>query len=227
MPNICVAPISVAARDGGKVRRRDVGGADQREHAAGALQEPADAGELRCCPRRRAARRCRPPPRRSARPARPEPVHRRAGDEAERRVAVVEEPDHRRDAHRLRPNAPELRHHHRRRRSEAVLKEVVHRRDQPRDRHCTQAVAHADTFPGTGPGQAQRLKSKARTPDAAGAGGFGKRSISGSLAEALPGGAVRAPPPGWRSSGIPERFRLRPGIRAGSGSPCGSTRSRR
>ena len=50
MPNICVAPISVAARDGGKLRRHDVDRADQREHAAGALQEAADARERACSP---------------------------------------------------------------------------------------------------------------------------------------------------------------------------------
>ncbi len=39
MPNICVAPISVAAREAGKFVRGDVGGAHQREDAARALQE--------------------------------------------------------------------------------------------------------------------------------------------------------------------------------------------
>ena len=92
MPNICVAPIRVAARDAGKVRGRDVDGADQREDAAGALQKPPDARRASRLP---VANSSAPTPTAAA-PigttlARPEPVQRHAGDQAERRVAVVEE----------------------------------------------------------------------------------------------------------------------------------------
>ena len=67
-------------------------------------------------------------------PARPQPVHRHAGDQAERRVAVVEQADHRRHAHRAQAERlGQLRHHDGRRRAQHVLVEVVHGRDQPRD----------------------------------------------------------------------------------------------
>ena len=69
-------------------------------------------------------------------------VHRHAGDEAERRVAVVEKAHHRRhperaEAERLR----QLRHHHRRCRAQRLLVEVIDRRDQPRDRGGLDASA--------------------------------------------------------------------------------------
>ena len=78
--------------------------------------------------------------------ARPQSIQRDAGDEAERRVAVVEEADHRRDAQRREAEGlRQLRHHHRRRRAQRVLVEVVHRRDQPRDRPPSlQRAAHRD-----------------------------------------------------------------------------------
>ena len=98
MPNICVAPIRVAARDGREVGGGDVDGADQREDAAGALQEAADAGERRIAGReqQRADADERGAERHDL--ARTELVHRDAGDQAERRVAVVEEPDQRGEA---------------------------------------------------------------------------------------------------------------------------------
>ena len=47
MPNICVAPISVAAREAGMIGRREIDRADQREDAARALHEAADACQRR------------------------------------------------------------------------------------------------------------------------------------------------------------------------------------
>ena len=66
--------------------------------------------------------------------ARPQPVHRRAGHQAERRIAVVEEADQRGDARGAEAEGlRQLRHHDGRRRAQRVLIEVVHRRDQPGD----------------------------------------------------------------------------------------------
>ena len=64
MPNIWVTPISVAARDAGMIGRDEIDRADQREDAAGALQEAADA-------RRASDRRSRTAARRSRRVAAP------------------------------------------------------------------------------------------------------------------------------------------------------------
>ncbi len=64
----------------------------------------------------------------------PRLVHRHAGDQAERRIAVVEEPDQRGDRGGTEPEgARQLRHHDRGRRPHDVLVEVVRRRDQPGD----------------------------------------------------------------------------------------------
>ena len=60
---------------GGKVRGGDVGGADEREDAAGALQEAADARQRRVAGARTAAPRRRPAPRRSAPPCAARAVH--------------------------------------------------------------------------------------------------------------------------------------------------------
>ena len=43
IPNICVAPIKVAAREGWEVLRSDVDGSHQRKDTAGSLQQPAYA----------------------------------------------------------------------------------------------------------------------------------------------------------------------------------------
>ena len=128
----------------GEVRRRDVGRADQREHAAGALQKPADARQPGCCP---VANSSAPTPTAAAPIGTtlrgPSRSIADAGDQAERRVAVVEEPDHRRDARRAEAERlRQLRHHHRRRRAQRVLIEVVHRRDQPGDRCGSSRRAH-------------------------------------------------------------------------------------
>ena len=119
---------------GGKVIGRDVDGADESEHAAGALEEASDARDSRIARRKH---QCADTDRgRADRDDLPraEPIQRRAGDQPERRVALVEQAHQRR--HRRRAHAErfrELRHHHRGRRSQRVLIEVVHRRDQPRD----------------------------------------------------------------------------------------------
>ena len=135
MPNICVAPISVAAREAGswwwrcrrrrpaRTRRRRPAGTGRRWRAS--LLPVANSSAP--MPTRRRAERDDL--------ARPELIHRHAGDEAERRVAVVEEPDQRGDADGAEAEGVrQLRHHHRRRRAQRVLIEVVDRRDQPGDR---------------------------------------------------------------------------------------------
>ena len=131
----------------GEVGGGDVDGADEREHAAGALKKASDAREVAVAGREH--QRADADGGRADRDhlARPQSIERGAGDEAERRVAVVEQPDHRRDrgggdAERLR----QLRHHHRRRRAQRVLIEVVHRRDQPRYDGCCCRAAH-DALP--------------------------------------------------------------------------------
>ena len=133
MPNIWVNPISVAARDGGKLVVAIYTAPIKRKHAAGALQQPSDARHLavpgreqqRADADRRGAERDDHP--------RAETIHRDAGHEAERRVAVVEEADQR--GHTQRAEAEgvrELRHHHRGRRAQRVLIEVVNGGHQPR-----------------------------------------------------------------------------------------------
>ena len=106
--HLCRADQRGGAR-GRKVRRGDVDGADQREDAAGALQEPADACATAGCPSRTAARRLRP----SAAPTGitrfgSQPVHRSARDQAERRIAVVEKADQRGSPERIRPKASDI-----------------------------------------------------------------------------------------------------------------------
>ena len=138
--------MSVAARDAGKFVVAMYDRADEREHAARALQKPADARQLAVA--RREQQRADADRRRADRDdlARAQPIHRDAGHEAERRVAVVEEAGHRRDAHGAQAEGlGELRHHHRRRRSQRVLIEVVHRRDQPGDGRGTGCLGHDDS----------------------------------------------------------------------------------
>ena len=117
-----------------EARGGDVDRAHQREDAARALQEAADAGQPRCCrseQQRADADRGRAegttwrgPSRSIAAP----------GHQAERRVAAVEEADQRGHAHRAEAEGlRQLRHHDGRRRPERVLVEVVHGRDQPGD----------------------------------------------------------------------------------------------
>ena len=143
MPNICVSPISVAARDGGKLVVAIYTAPIKREHAAGALQQPAGARHLAVA--RREQQRADADRRGAERHdhSRPEPVHRRAGDEAERRIAIVEQADQRRDAHRAETEGlRQLRHHHGRSRAERVLVKVVHRRDQPRGHRRAHRLRH-------------------------------------------------------------------------------------
>ena len=97
MPNIWVTPIRsprATPENGGG----EIDGADQREDAAGALHEAADAAERRIAggEEERADRHARGAERHDL--ARAELVHGDAGDEAERRVAVVEQADQRGDA---------------------------------------------------------------------------------------------------------------------------------
>ena len=134
MPNICVAPINVAARDGGKARRRDVDRADKREDAADTLEKPPDAGQAGISGREHQRADADRGGADRHDPARAETIDRRTRNQAERRVAPIEEAEQRRDRGRAHAEGfGELRHHHRGRRSQRVLVEVVHRRDQPRD----------------------------------------------------------------------------------------------
>ena len=127
----------------GEVGRGDVHRADEREHAARPLDEAAEARELGI-PRREQQRADADGGRANGNHlARPEAIHRRARDQAERRVAVVEQADHRGDAQRRQPEGlRQLRHHHGRRRAQRVLVEVVHRRHEPRDDSRPGAGAH-------------------------------------------------------------------------------------
>ena len=122
---------------GREVLGGDVDGADQREHAASALQDASQArgGRVARGEQQRADAHDRRADRNHA--ARSEPIERDAGHQAEGRVAVVEEADQRRDAQRLEPEGlRQLRHHHARRRPQHVLVEVV-------DDAITQAMAAA------------------------------------------------------------------------------------
>ena len=133
MPNICVAPISVAARDGGKVRASRC---RRRRPARRRRRRPAGSGRRSPPALLPVAKSSAPTPTAAAPSGTtfrgPSRSIADAGDEAERRIAVVEEPDHRRDADRGQAErVGQLRHHHRRGRSQRVLVEVVHGRDQP------------------------------------------------------------------------------------------------
>ena len=137
MPNICVAPMSVAAREAGKF-------------VVAMYTAPTSANTPPAPCRNRPTLAAVTLPVREEQ--RPDSHHGRAdrhdargpsrsiadaGDQAERRIAVVEQPHHRGDAHRADPERlRQLRHHDRRRRPHDVLVEVVDRRDQPGDQRA-------------------------------------------------------------------------------------------
>ena len=90
MPNICVTPIRVAARDAGKFVVARYRRADQRKDTAGPLQEAADTGQHRVAGREQhcAHAHCRRTDRDGE--ARTQLVHGDARYKTEGRIAVIE-----------------------------------------------------------------------------------------------------------------------------------------
>jgi hypothetical protein len=102
------APDQRRARGAREVVVAMIDRADQREHAAGALHEAADAGQVGSPVAKQQA-----PDRDRCRAerhdlARAELVHRHARDQAERRIGVVEKADERGDADGVRPKAADI-----------------------------------------------------------------------------------------------------------------------
>ena len=134
MPNIWVAPMRVAARDAGKLVVAMYAAPTSAKTPPAPCRNRPGARQHRIT--RREQQRADADRRGTDRDdlAWPELVHRHARDQAERRIAVIEQPDQRGDRGGAEPEGiRQLRHHHRRRRPHDVLVEVVRSSDQPGD----------------------------------------------------------------------------------------------
>src|SRR5262249_44689166 len=79
-------------------------------------------------------------------PSRAKTIHRCAGNQAERRITVVEQPDHRSDTNRVeRKGIAELRNHHGWSRAKRVLIKIVDCRQKPGSDSDPAIFAHANT----------------------------------------------------------------------------------